>query len=93
MAHTQYVDKADVKTWLGLSGTGQDTNIDIAINAACRAIDDFCGREFIQTETTQDRYYDCEFADYAFVDDIATTTGLVVKTLNEDGTDDQTEPG
>ena len=90
MAHTQYVDKADVKTWLGLSGTAQDTNIDIAINAACRAIDDFCGREFIQTETTQDRYYDCEFADYAFVDDIATTTGLVVKTLNEDGTDDQT---
>ena len=47
MAHTQYVDKNDVKTWLGLSGTGQDDNIDIAINAACRAIDDFCGREFI----------------------------------------------
>ena len=41
-------------------------------------------------EEAQDRYYDCEFADYAFVDDIATTTGLVVKTLNEDGTDDQT---
>jgi hypothetical protein len=28
--------------------------------------------------------------DYAFIDDIATTTGLVVKTLNQDGTDDQT---
>ena len=90
MAHSQYVDKEDVKTWLGLSGTGQDANIDIAINAACRAIDDFCGREFIQSEAVEDRYYDCEFADYAFVDDIATTTGLVVKTLNEDGTDDQT---
>ena len=90
MAHTQYVDKNDVKTWLGLSGTGQDANIDIAINAACRAIDDFVGREFIQSEAVEDRFYDCEFADYAFVDDIATTTGLVVKTLNEDGTDDQT---
>ena len=31
MAHTQYVDKNDVKTWLGISGTGQDANIDIAI--------------------------------------------------------------
>ena len=27
MAHTQYVDKADVKTWLNISGTGQDSNI------------------------------------------------------------------
>jgi hypothetical protein len=63
MAHSQYVDKADVKTWLGLSGTGQDANIDIAINAACRAIDDFVGREFIQSEAVEDRFYDCEFAD------------------------------
>ena len=90
MAHTQYVDKADVKTWLNISGTGQDSNIDIAINAACRAIDDFVGREFIQSETVETRYYNCEFMDYAFVDDIATTTGLVVTTLNKDGTDDQT---
>ena len=58
MAHTQYVDKDDVKTWLGISGTGQDANIDIAIDAACRAIDDFVGREFIQSETVETRYYD-----------------------------------
>ena len=90
MAHTQYVDKDDVKTWLGITGTGQDANLDIAIDAACRAIDDFVGREFIQSETVETRYYNCEFMDYAFVDDIATTTGLVVTTLNKDGTDDQT---
>ena len=90
MAHTQYVDKDDVKTWLGITGTGQDANLDIAIDAACRAIDDFVGREFIQSETVETRYYDCEFMDYAFIDDIATTTGLVVTTLNQDGTDDQT---
>jgi hypothetical protein len=38
----------------------------------------------------QTRYYDCEFQDFIEVDDISTTTGLVVKTLNADGTDDQT---
>jgi hypothetical protein len=27
MAHTQYVDKDDVKTWLGITGTGQDANL------------------------------------------------------------------
>lgn len=90
MANEQYCDKDDVKTWLGLSGTGQDTNLDIAINAACRAIDDYTGRVFSQSDAVEDRFYDCEFADYAFIDDIATTTGLVVKTLNEDGTDHQT---
>ena len=90
MSHEQYVDKDDVKTWLGLSGTGQDTNIDIAIDAASRAIDHYTGRVFTISEAVEDRHYDCEFADYAFIDDIATTTGLVVKTLNEDGTDDQT---
>ena len=88
--HSQYVDKDDLKGWLGLAGDAQDTNLDIAINAACRAIDDYCGRVFFQTQTTETRYFDCEFADYVFVDDIATTTGLEVKTLNEDGTDDQT---
>jgi len=90
MAHEQYCDKGDVKTWLGITGTAQDTNIDISIDAASRAIDEYCNRVFFQTETTQTRYYDCEFADLVYVDDIATTTDLVVTTLNEDGTDDQT---
>ena len=85
MAHEQYVDKDDVKTWLGMSGTGQDTNIDIAIDAASRAIDHYTGRVFTISEAVETRVYDCEFLDYAFVDDIATTTGLVVKTLNSDG--------
>jgi len=95
MATYQYIDKDELKTWLGLSGTGQDTNLDFAIDAATQAIDQYCGRSFTvekdgSTYQTQTRYYDCEFADYAFVDDIATTDSLVVKTLNADGTDDQT---
>ena len=95
MATYQYIDKSELKTWLGLSGTGQDNNLDFAIDAATQAIDKYCGRSFTveksgDTYQTQTRYYDCEFADYVFVDDIATTDSLVVKTLNADGTDDQT---
>ena len=30
----QYTDKDEVKTWLGITGTGQDTNLDFAIDAA-----------------------------------------------------------
>ena len=86
MSH-QYMDKSELKTFLGMSGTAQDNNLDFALDAASSAIDDFCGRVFYKTDATQDRFYDCEFADFIYVDDIATTTGLVVKTLNSDGTD------
>ena len=57
MAHQQYVDKADLKTYLGLSGSGQDTNIDNAIDGASRQIDGFCGRYFYQDESVNARYY------------------------------------
>ena len=89
MSH-QYVDKTELKTFLGMSGSGQDNNLDFALDAASAAIDDFCGRVFYATSSTEDRHYDCEFTDFAYVDDIATTTGLVVKTLNVDGTDHET---
>ena len=89
MSH-QYVAKTELKTFLGMSGSGQDNNLDFALDAASAAIDDFCGRVFYATSSTEDRHYDCEFTDFAYVDDIATTTGLVVKTLNVDGTDHET---
>ena len=89
MSH-QYVDKTELKTFLGMSGSGQDNNLDFALDAASAAIDDFCGRVFYYISSTEDRHYDCEFTDFADIDDIATTTGLVVKTLNVDGTDHET---
>ena len=88
MSH-QYMDKSELKTFLGMSGTAQDNNLDFALDAASAAIDDFCGRVFYKTDV-QDRFYDCEFTDFVMVDDIATTTNLVVKTLNSDGTDHET---
>lgn len=84
MSH-QYVDKNTLKTWMGLSGSTQDTNLDVALDAASAAIDAYCGRQFTISAAVETRLYDCEFMDYADVDDIATTTGLIVKTLNADG--------
>jgi hypothetical protein len=91
MAHTQYVDKADLKTYLGLSGTAQDTNIDNAINGASRQIDKFCDRRFWQDETVQVKYYNPTNDYYLIVDDISTTTGLIVQLdTTDDGTYDTT---
>ena len=39
MATAGYVSTADVKSYIGLSGSGQDTNISNAIIAASRQID------------------------------------------------------
>jgi hypothetical protein len=83
--HT-YVSVDDLKGWLGLSGTSQDTNLTYALEAATNLIDEFCGRVFYVEKDTgvdvlQERYYDCEFQDFVHIDDISTTTGLVVQTL------------
>ena len=91
MAHQQYCSKADLKTYLGLSGSGQDTNIDNAIDGASRQIDGFCGRYFYQDESVNARYYTPTNYVEVAVDDISTTTGLVVKLdTNDDGTHNQT---
>src|SRR5210317_1306444 len=92
--HT-YVSVDELKGWLGLSGTAQDNNLTYALEAATNLIDEFCGRVFYVekdsgTDVLQERYYDCEFQDFIEVDDISTTTGLIVQTLNADGSDDQT---
>jgi len=84
MSHA-YRTVSELKGWLGLSGSGQDTNLGYALDAATAAIDAYAGRQFDIDLAVVTRLYDCEFMDYADVDDIATTTGLIVKTLNADG--------
>lgn len=86
---TDYIALSELKTFIGYTGSGQDDNLNMAIDAGSRAIDDYCGRFFHQT-ALQTRTYDCEFPDFAPVDDISTTTGLVIKSLQSDGTVDTT---
>jgi len=91
MAGTQYVDKDDFKNYIGLSGTGQDDNIDNAINSASRLIDKICGRHFWQDDSVVVKYYTPINEFYLEVDDISTTTGLIVQLdTTDDGTYDKT---
>ena len=89
MSHA-YRTVSELKGWLGLSGTGQDTNLGYALDAATAAIDAYAGRQFDIDAAVVTRLYDCEYMDYAEVDDIATSTGLIVKTLNADGSVNET---
>lgn len=58
-----------------------------AINATSRAIDRFTGRRFWQDETVQTRTYRPEDPDLAWVHDISSGTGLIIKTdTTGDGT-------
>ena len=87
----QYIDKDDLKTYIGLSGTAQDTNIDNAINAACRLIDQYTGRRFFQDSTAQIKYFRPVNEFYLEIPDLSTTTGLVVELdTTDNGTYDTT---
>lgn len=87
MAHTQYVDKDDLKAYIGLTGTAQDDNIDTAIDSASRLIDSICGRKFSQDESVVVKTFTPKSSIYLDTPDISTTTGLIVKVDdNDDGT-------
>jgi len=91
MSHGQYVDKADLKTYIGISGSGQDTNIDNAIDGASRQIDRICGRNFWQDDSVTDKHYTPISNLFLDTADISTATGLVVKLdTTDDGTHDTT---
>lgn len=80
-----YVSRAEVKVALNLTGqTYADDDIDDAIAAASRAIDDACGRFFYQDATA--RYYTPDWCDAVLdLDDLTTLTAFELD-MNNDGT-------
>ena len=85
-----YCALSELKTYLGLSFSGQDDNIENAIEGASREIDQYTGRIFYQT-SSQDNYYTPNNFFIQAVDDISTATGLVVKLdTTDDGTHNKT---
>jgi hypothetical protein len=78
---TVYADPLDLRAQFGdLRDTLDETQIERALRAASRGIDDHCGRRFWQDTTVQTRTY--PVVDYykpVRVDDIASKTGLIVK--------------
>lgn len=85
-----YATLAELKHALspGIADTVDDAELGLALSAASRAIDDYCGRQFGQLDAAAPRYYQSTSAGTAAVviDDLMDTTGLVVKTGDGQGT-------
>lgn len=83
-----YCTLAQLRTHLGDTGSTLTTELlERAINATSRAIDEHCDRRFWVDTQVATRTYRPTDRCLARVDDISTTTGLVIKTDNgDDGT-------
>lgn len=78
-----YCSVDDVRDQLSDSGSILATNLmEKAVNAASRAVDDYCGRRFWQDPAPVVRKYRPRRRDRVTVDDISTTTGLIVETTS-----------
>ena len=72
-----------VKTALRISDTTDDTPLELAIEAASRMIETFCDRRFYADGTATARTFVAVDPCLVLIDDVSTTTGLVVKTDSE----------
>lgn len=84
-----YCTLDEIKAVLGISDTNVDTQLEDIVETASRDVDAYCGRgrKFWQDATVVDRKYFPMNPHTLFVDDISTTTGLVVKVdQDDDGT-------
>lgn len=83
-----YCSVAQLRTHFGDDSSLLSTELlERAINATSRAIDKFCGRRFWVDGSVQAKVFRCDDGYEADVDDISTTTGLIIATdTTGDGT-------
>lgn len=79
-----YCTVAELKAYLRIGDTADDTQLGYAITAASRAIDQYCNRQFGVESTGVARIYTAEWIrdEYLYaipVDDIMNLTGLTIK--------------
>lgn len=99
-----YCTLAEIKTWAGLpaASTNDDPQLEVAVEAASRMIDQWCGRAFWDAASATVRYIHARHVepDVIYTDPFSTATGLVVEHSEDDGstwttwasTDYQIEP-
>lgn len=75
-----YATVSDLRAQFNIGDADDDVLLEDALRAASRSVDMFCGRRFWQDSAVQTRTYRCDDSIVAWVDDISTTTGLVIKT-------------
>lgn len=82
-----YITEAQLREQLGDAGTVLTSALlQRAINATSRAVDHFTGRRFWKDSVATARTFRCRDLKVMWVNDIATTTGLIVQT--DDNLDD-----
>jgi hypothetical protein len=79
-----YAALDDLQRELNISDSYSDIKLEAALSAASRQIDGYCGRFFYQDATVEVRTYHPDDYSMLEVDDISTTTGLIVKVDNDD---------
>lgn len=77
-----YVSAETLKRTLTLSGTQfADDDVDVALMAASRGLDEACGRFFGRDSTVSSvRYYRPQSSDLILIDDLSTSTGVTLET-------------
>ena len=73
-----YCTLAQLQDETGVTAAAETTKMEIAIGAASRQIDGFCDRRFWQDGSVVARQYWPDDTRTLYVDDISTTTGLIV---------------
>lgn len=74
-----YASLQNLKDWLKITDTNDDAEFQRALMAGTRQIERDCGRRFWTVNGTVQRIYRATHPELLMVDDIATTTGLVVE--------------
>lgn len=75
-----YCTLADLKAVLRITDSVDDTMLEARISEASRVIDQHCDRRFYADISASARLFTSLDGAQVFVDDISTTTGLVIKT-------------
>jgi hypothetical protein len=87
------ITTSNLKSWLGITDTVDDTTLGFAVNATNQAIVEYCGRSFAKTTSGQEtaRVYRPVDDQVVYTDDFWQTTNLVVKQdTTDNGTYDET---
>ena len=86
MAHLtdRLVTEDDLKELLGISDNVDDNRLTLAADAATQMVQAYCDRHFVQQEAATARVFVASTPWLLEVDDISTTTGLIVKTDEDD---------
>jgi len=75
-----YATLAQIKSFLSITDSVDDTLLEDMIESASRSIDRIANRRFFQDAAPVARQYRVSSSEILFTDDIATTTGLIVQT-------------